>query len=626
MQSVSRNLGDNYQPDRPPNDYRQRFVYRVRCQAVRMENGNYSGSSCSVCGIACRLKSSLLHLVLAFVVQFRWVELCIAQEPTGIDAILRGDLSELNVALQCFRDPISSFSGMSDLQFVFVNSYYRVTNLTRDTRRYELRRQGLDSQLRMDHGVLPCLIQCKDGIEFRRNTESRWEFRKAPEWYFRLDEKKRDNCTVPEGVKPGDPQVLIDLKGFVGRLVEGNESAFQFDRVTGTWWALYEAKGIFIELRFRTPSDSRVLGHSLAEIITFRPTTDPEKIPSVLLDVRGIICGTDSPYQIQFADSSFLTEKLDAILVQRPCPLRMPKTNADDEAANQMHALLTESFGDPTVKTNLGFLTTATLLVNRDGDGVTGTPDRQRVLEILPKFIANLRLLRRYMIAKYVDKHQIPIDDPAIWGELTLRSLDGSSFSTLHEYTALLLQNKTPTKEELGLLLDYMDALADLGSPSFAPIFRAIENMQKPDLTTILFDAIHRSRWQRPCDERHVLVCLGALESPDFQSEAAIKVCVETLIRLDKCNEVPVSALKKWWKNEVVAAEIPTQWDGLNIISRQPSGRAWLLRELEDLDSASTLAVPIRHILSERAKTTQEFQRWDFMTSAECEDILARVK
>ena len=230
------------------------------------------------------------------------------------------------------------------------------------------------------------------------------------------------------------------------------------------------------------------------------------------------------------------------------------------------------------------------------------------------------------MIAKYVDEHQIPIDDPAIWGELTLRSLDASSFSLLHEYAALLLQNKAPTKEELGLLLDYMDALADLGSPSFAPIFRSIENTQEPNLTTILFDAIHRSRWQRPCNERHVLVCLGALDSPDFQSDAAIKVCVETLIRLDRCNDVPVAALKKWWKSEVVSAELPTQWDNLNIISRQRSGRAWLLRELEDLDSTSTLAVPIRHILSERAKSTQEFQRWDFMTSDECEDILAKVQ
>lgn len=180
MQSVSRNLGDNYQPDRPQNDYQQRFVYRVRCQAVRMENSSSSvssRSSCSLCCITCRLKTSLLHVALAFVVQFCWVDLCIAQERAGIEAILRGDLCKLNVALQCFRDPISNFSGVSDLQFVFVNSYYRVTNLT------------------------------------------------------------RDNCTEPDGVTTGDPQVLIDLKGFVGRLVEGNESAFQFDRVTGTWWA-----------------------------------------------------------------------------------------------------------------------------------------------------------------------------------------------------------------------------------------------------------------------------------------------------------------------------------------------------------------------------------------------------
>ena len=61
---------------------------------------------------------------------------------------------------------------------------------------------------------------------------------------------------------------------------------------------------------------------------------------------------------------------------------------------------------------------------------------------------------------------------------------------------------------------------------------------------------------------------------------------------------------------------------GIGILSRQPSGRDFLISRLESDDSPAVIKT-IRLTLRLRAESTQRMKRWDFMTEAECQKILA---
>ncbi len=144
LRSVSGKLHDGPCAVRPQNEHRQWAVYAFlcgsRCPTCRMERCRSLSKARSICNVrraACRWKMiSILPLVVsAFVLQFCLVQRSAAQDTVGNDAVLRGNLSKWNISLQCFRNPVSNLSGAGDLQIVFVNSYYRVTDFVRDTRR-----------------------------------------------------------------------------------------------------------------------------------------------------------------------------------------------------------------------------------------------------------------------------------------------------------------------------------------------------------------------------------------------------------------------------------------------------------------------------------------------------------
>ena len=71
----------------------------------------------------------------------------------------------------------------------------------------------------------------------------------------------------------------------------------------------------------------------------------------------------------------------------------------------------------------------------------------------------------------------------------------------------------------------------------------------------------------------------------------------------------------------VVKADKIFRWDTLSMLSFHPGNRAVLMAQLPK--ASAPLNHEIHVNLKLRAESTQRTKRWDFMTEAECEQILA---
>ena len=106
---------------------------------------------------------------------------------------------------------------------------------------------------------------------------------------------------------------------------------------------------------------------------------------------------------------------------------------------------------------------------------------------------------------------------------------------------------------------------------------------------------------------------------------------------------VSLGSCRNWWEQGVIAksrvkndhltrdpaapsrdARFPhiDSWDTICITSRTPSGREFLRKRL-DTNDPQFVKRAIYRCLRLRAESTVRTKRWDFMTEAECETVLA---
>ncbi len=161
----------------------------------------------------------------------------------------------------------------------------------------------------------------------------------------------------------------------------------------------------------------------------------------------------------------------------------------------------------------------------------------------------------------------------------------------------------------------FCDVLGDLGRPALFD-FRFLEGLS--DAT--FMEAILFSRWEWDWTAEHSAACLKVLASEPVDSRAAF-AAVESLVRMDEVDNVPKSHLLSWYDHAVCrfGSDFNT---AIGILSRQPTGRAFLLTRLGSKERAK-IQTTIHWMLKLRAESTQRTKRWDFMTEAECEQILA---
>ena len=190
------------------------------------------------------------------------------------------------------------------------------------------------------------------------------------------------------------------------------------------------------------------------------------------------------------------------------------------------------------------------------------------------------------------------------------------------------------TGEVFGLVLKYchngdpetfydgMDAIADLGSPPIpiqTCISRAAWARRMPG-QELFIETIFRSHHMYHVEPEEIEATVEALV---YSKAGSVKerVAVETLLRLDEYDRVPTERFQRWWDAEIIAADRVFRWDTVSMLTLHPGNRAMLIEQLPK--AKPPLQRAITKNLRLRAESTLRTKRWDFMTEAECQTILA---
>ena len=233
-----------------------------------------------------------------------------------------------------------------------------------------------------------------------------------------------------------------------------------------------------------------------------------------------------------------------------------------------------------------------------------------------------------------VESASLSMDDPAMRYWRSELIAGPSRVAYLNEFVRkIVLRNKSiPLETRLAVC----NTLGNMGRPAilFEPL-ALIEDR-------LLCEAVLFSRWQYPLLDEHVEACLASLNSsePNRRSDS---ILVESLVRMDELNRIPEPRREEWWNLQVVSksrgknfehTEDPAAprrdarfhhleaWETICMTSRTPSVREFLRKRL-DTNDPQLVKRAIYHCLRLRAESTVRTKRWDFMTEAECDNILA---
>jgi hypothetical protein len=479
-----------------------------------------------------------------------------------------------------------------------------------------VRKRGEWSQVLVCDDHKPVVLFGNDRI-YSLTTEGEWEVEKSRLWNFRIDEKNRQSFSAPKGVTAGEPRIRINLAGYLGPLVFGNERQFTYDTVTRTWVGEYVEKRILAAIQTYSPTDELRTGFRISDILlTQKPLAPGEHHRQQ--HIRAIVRnGSDSGLALEPKD---VPQTFEAVLVDEPQGRSsLISTVAEDTAALRMWREHIRSGEDFAIGQQLTQDVTSYFV----SVSANGLPQSQNLLfEKLPRMTANLRALRRSAVARDMAAGRPALDDPGLKWHLLQRSVEPHALSWLYNLVPLALwQVGTPTLEEFALIMDFLDALGDGGEPPFAAAVYALAGNETP--ATHFYQTVLLSRWQSPCSEDQVKLCEQFLAHTGTQAEFR-QACVETLLRLDASDRIPADDRQWWWDRAVASADEVDRWEAVSVASAQPTGRRWLLAQLGQTDRHAQpgLYSCLSQILRQRALATKELSRWESMSRQECDAIL----
>ncbi len=242
------------------------------------------------------------------------------------------------------------------------------------------------------------------------------------------------------------------------------------------------------------------------------------------------------------------------------------------------------------------------------------------------------------------NKMTSPESDSPLNDDMVIRSWDlerSSSFA----FVRLFMSNHVTILSkrgdvELAIRVRNASALGNMGRPMTFSI---------PTMDCVnhdLLEAILWSRWEFPCSQAHIDTCLDACKSMPM-SNGLCAASVESLIRINRFDLVPVVLRDEWWANQVLRFKAkvsvePAQanveesivegvvsklikgrrWEVMWLLSRYPTSRAFLRERLQSTDPIKVKQM-MRHSLRIRAESAMRNMRYDFMTRSECEEVLA---
>ncbi|QDV73629.1 hypothetical protein [Botrimarina mediterranea] len=116
-----------------------------------------------------------------------------------------------------------------------------------------------------------------------------------------------------------------------------------------------------------------------------------------------------------------------------------------------------------------------------------------------------------------------------------------------------------------------------------------------------LIEAIVRSTWLQPCEERHARACHEALEQ-DHKCEHEGLHAVDSLVRMGRTGEVPDEQLQVWLRTRLNRAEAFRRRRDLCWMTRYEPVRQLLREMLEQNDLVREAAEDVRATLASRSE------------------------
>ena len=459
-----------------------------------------------------------------------------------------------------------------------------------------------------EHDMKPAFLCSNDTIyEYLRGDWCRRDLT----WTFQLKNPSpseafgEDRSQFPEG------PIVVDIPHFLSSGLDEQNCEIRHERITNSHIIVKENKS-WIEIRMRSPSDTELLGCQLSEVLIVPKRVD-RGMPHGCMSIRSFVAKEELGMRMHLSKGY-----MEAAVQPGPAPdevTRSLKTSPLTAWFAVFPELLAhQEMGKPLDRAF------QRLFAPYADPNVTDQARWTRLHPLVDAIVTEIRKIQQISLIVFRNNEALTIDDPAIrWRQNERRGWRSmSDLSTA--FMALMLINAREDNHDT--IYSCFDAVADFGTPINATEY----TLSRPNLTQFMpgqelfIETIFRSRHMYHVEPEEIDATVAALVYSKPGSEME-RVAVETLLRLDEHDRVPPECWQRWWDKEVVKADKLFRWDTLSMLSLHPGNRAVLIEQLPK--AAAPLHREIYVNLKLRAESTQRTQRWDFMTEAECEQILA---
>lgn len=459
-------------------------------------------------------------------------------------------------------------------------------------------------------------------------------FERLPDtpWAFRLDSATLMNFTFPQGVSASEPQIDFDLAGYVDAATDTDDLTFQHEPLSESWTWSSSDTGTTVEVRFRTPDDAIWLGDDLQELIVSRkPIPGVDQTHHVSFQ-RLLIDPPDSLALRPLSGNDVTAAGLSTRDVQTfSTPvLEFPETDTEVAASETLRRLILPdpSLSESAVKRLSDEMSNFSAAAASLKDKSSTRDIKETLLSAatvvrfsIDSFVSDLSLESR------AEKRVFP-DDPSVLAIRVQASLDPDDLKGLEALQLAFMRVGNLDSDGSATLMRYLDAYAECGLQQYSHVLHQLAHARPPSTTSTLLDAILRSRWRYPCGEQHVAICKFMVNLPYRENNwPQVSLAIESLIRMDQTLLVPERELDRWWQQFVCEADTATRWQSISFVSARPSGRALLLKRLDNQESPLPTVVDddVRAILQMRVRSARKLDRWDFMSRDEANVIDSKV-
>lgn len=439
-----------------------------------------------------------------------------------------------------------------------------------------------------------------------RFLDHRWQGFQGGEWGVQLDVPSEDGVFRSDSLLSGP--FVVDLRKYLTTLRKGGAVEVIHDQTVLADISVYPDK-TWVETRFRTPNDEFRLGEHLSELLI---------IPSRL--ERGVSQGRLSVRSFTSRELASLRMMSDQAVIEKTL---FHTLGPDDQSANkneQAGWLVALPQAIPHRKLHVAFsIALADSLEAVQKHQAASDLGFNQSIEALRNVIRSVQDIQRFQM-KSSAGNELWFDDPPVrWRHFEEIGRDYLAALQEHVYLAVC---EYGGKADRDFVIEYVDAVADLGS-SNSPMEGVLPRGQLTEFMPgyeLFIETIFRSRHMYHVEPEEIDATAAVLAYAMADSETE-RVAVETLLRLDEYDRCPAEAFERWWSKEIVKADKVFRWDTISMLTLHSGNRAMLIERLPQC------AVPLRREIWKnlrlRAESTVRMKRWDFMSEAECQKILA---